>query len=186
MSGINRKKIIIIISIVSVLIMIFFSAFRIIVRHKQIFSEQVEDTNGDSKELCYLTDEMIETQFESYHSYKYHYYRKGLNASGVEGKYEDCDVEYVETKFGMISGIYVSNAFLGDGNKVSYRIKSRVDKGNMRIVITDDYGKILYDVPIDTDYTLDFVSEKGETYYVKFVTESAKIKVEIWRDVEES
>ena len=52
---------------------------------------------------------------------------------------------------------------------------------NVEIIVTDSNYNILYDIPIDQEYTLTFLAEEGQSYYVKFIAESAKIEITIER-----
>lgn len=178
----SKRKIFLIICII-VCVCAFISAITVVfvARHKYELSLQFEDTNGDIKTPALITDKMINDYFEDYRAIRRRVIAKRENESGVVGRYEDCDRSFVETKIKMLSGIYVSNAYLGKGADVTYTIDSSVKSGNFRIVITDDDCNILYDIPIDQKYTLTFFAEKGQHYYVKFVAESAEIKVIITR-----
>lgn len=177
----KRKIILIVCIVVSVCMSISAIAFVFIKRHKYEVELQFEDTNGEIKTPALITDEMINNYFEDYRAIARRVSAKRENASGVTGHFEDCDRSYVETKIKMLSGIYVSNAYLGKGADVTYTIDSSVKSGNFRIVITDEDCNILYDIPIDQEYTLTFFAESGQTYYVKFVAESAEINVVITR-----
>lgn len=179
--GLKRKIILIICIVICACIFISAITFVFIKRHKYELSLQFEDTNGEIKTPALITDEMVNNYFEDYRAIRRRVIAKRENESGVVGRYEDCDRSFVETKIKMLSGIYVSNAYLGKGADVTYTIDSSVKSGNFRIVITDEDCNILYDIPIDQEYTLTFFAEKGQHYYVKFVAESAEIKVTIKR-----
>ena len=182
MRGIKKSILICIIVLISILLSVF-SAVLFIRRHQQELALQLEDKNGDSKELCLITDEMIEEYTEDYRIIKRHVSTKSKNPSGVKGVFEECDCEYIKTKTGMLSGVYICNAYLGDGNELEYTIDSKVLSGNLKIVITDEDNKILYEVPIDSKETVSFVTEKSKIYYVKFVGESAELDITLLRNV---
>ena len=146
-------------------------------------SLQLEDKNGDDKTLVLITDEMIEMYTEDYRAIKRNVSSKGTKNSGVEGYYEGCDNEYTKTKIDSLSGVYICNAFLGNGSEVTYKFTSEVKKGNFKIVITGEDNKILYDVAIDKDAEVTFLANLGEVYYVKFIGESADFLVELTRAV---
>lgn len=179
--GLKRKILLTI--CISLCVCVFISAIAIVFikRHKYELSLQFEDTNGEIKTPALITDEMINDYFEDYRAIMRSVRSKNKNKSGVVGKYEDCDRSHIETKIKMLSGIYVSNAYLGKGADVTYTIDSSVKSGNFRIIITDEDSNILYDIPIDQEYTLTFFAEEGQHYYVKFVAESAEIRVVIKR-----
>lgn len=177
----KRKTILIICIVICICILISAIAMVFIKRYKYELSLQFEDTNGDIKTPALITDEMVNNHFEDYRSIGRRVVAKREGISGVVGHYEDCDRSYIQTKIKMLSGIYVSHAYLGKGADVTYTISSSVKSGNFRIVITDDDCNILYDIPIDQEYTLTFFAEKDQHYYVKFIAESAEIKVVIKR-----
>ena len=71
---------------------------------------------------------------------------------------------------------------MANGNIVKYTVDSFVKSGNLRIVITNENNKILYDVPIDTTHYVEFPTVEGEIYYMKLVGESANIVVSVTRN----
>lgn len=156
-------------------------ALSMIVRHLTELRLQVPDENGESKELCYYTDEFIEDCYTDYRVIGRKVTSNDLTSSGVQGVYKDCDLAHNHTELGKLSGVYILNAYLGNGGVVQYTIDSQVSEGNMRIVITDQDNRILYDVPIDEKATISFEAEKDAEYYVKLVGESAKVSLEMWR-----
>ena len=68
------------------------------------------------------------------------------------------------------------------GDTVKYTVASVVNSGNLRIVITDENNKIIYDVPIDTTHYIELNTISGHIYYLKLVGESANIVVTITRN----
>lgn len=163
------------------LLVILACAFAFAWKYQYELSMQFPDQNGESKELCLITREMIEKYTEDYRSIRRNVISKQTNSSGVSGDYEDCDNEYTKTKIGLLSGIYVCNAYLGNGEKVQYVIDSTVFEGNLLIALTDENNKILYEIPNDQVYEVSFQTELGKVYYLKFIGESAHIDVEIQR-----
>lgn len=177
------KKIFIAVSIVVlVCLIIVVSVILFYKKHRLEMSYQLEDKNGESKELAIITDEMISMYTEEYHAYRRRDSSKYHNRSGIEGPFEDCDSSYVKTNIRMLTGVYVANAYLGEGKEVSYNINSTVKSGNLKIVITDEDNQILYNIPIDSNENVKFIANKDEIYYVKFVGERAQIEVEITRE----
>ncbi len=142
---------------------------------------QVEDTNGDDKTPVYITDELIKKHFEDYRIIRRNVSSKKDNEVRISGKFEDCDRSYIKTKTGMLTGIYVCNAYKGVDKNVTYKFMSSIKSGNFRMVITDEECNILYDIPIDQEYELTFFAENEKCYYVKFIGESAEIDVTIER-----
>lgn len=183
-NNVTKKKIFFVCLIIVCSILIISSVVVIFIKkHEKEMSYQLEDKNGDeNKELAIITDEMIEACWEDYHAYKRHVFRKTDGESGIVGEYEDCDSKYIETEIKMLTGVYICNAFLGDGETVTYKIESKVSSGNLKIVITDETDKILYTIPIDSNETISFITEKSKTYYVKFVGERAEIDITVLRE----
>lgn len=145
-------------------------------------SKHIEDLNGEDKALATITTEYIESKTQDYVSMRKSVTSKGLSSSGLSGKFEEVDNQYSKIVIGKLSGIYIGNAYLGNGETVSYVIESTVSEGNFKIVITDETNKILYEIPIEQRYEISFVADSNKIYYVKLVGESAKISVEIWRE----
>ena len=166
---------------VSIIVILFVVIIGSLLKYKYELSMQFEDTNGDDKTVVKITDEMINKYFEDYRSIKRHVVRKKENDVRISGQYEECDRSYIKTKIGCLSGIYVCNAYMGIGKDVTYSFDSHVEKGNMRIIITDKDSNILYEVPIDQQYEISFMAEDAQEYYVKFIAESAKFEVVVER-----
>ena len=183
MSGIKSKKFITILVIVLIVVIIIsLSVYVFILRYKNEISLQIKDENGDNKSLCVITDEYIEEWIDDYRVIKSHRKNEGTYDSGVKGTFADCDCRYTEVKFGMFSGIYIMNAYLGHGNNVKYVVESNVISGNFRIVVVNKTtNKIMYDIPIDEQSEITFYAKELETYYIKLVGESANVEVKLWR-----
>ena len=150
-------------------------------KHLYELSMQFDDLNGDDKSLAIITDDMINRYFEDYRAIRRTVSSKTNNEIRISGKYEDCDRSYVKTQIGMLSGIYISNAYKGIDANVTYKIESSVKSGNLKIVITDEDNNILHDIPIDQKYEVTFFAYENKCYYVKFIGESADINIIIER-----
>ena len=179
MSLSERKKlkleIAIIISVLAIILV--FAIIKMVIGYATALNSQIPDTNGDSKELCSINDEYIESVTDWYDMIKHNSRKDTSDPSGVTGVFEDRDVCYSKETMKSLSGVYICNAYLASGNKVQYTINTTVHSGNLRIVITDENDKILYDVPIDTTHYIELDTIKGQTYYVKLVGESANMEV---------
>jgi len=182
LSGIKKYKGIVIVLVLCILMA--GSVFAFYQRYQYELSFQFKDTNGSDKSLCFITDEMISERAEECYIIRRKVTTKGESTSGVSGKYEEFDNDYAKTKTKMLSGIYISNVYLGDGKQVTYKFVATVHSGNFKIVITDHTRKILHVIPIDQESQTTFFAEKDTTYFVKFVGESAEIEVEMWRSEE--
>lgn len=185
MNGINRTQVVLIL----VVVLCVFIGFVVIFFAKgfnladDVKSNQIKDTNGEIKQLCTITDEMIEDQTEQNWIIRRKIVSTGTHASGVKGKHEEHDNEHSRIKIGSLSGIAIFNAYLGDGGTVTYKIFTEVQQGNLKIVITDENNAILHDIPIDQESEVSFATQEGKVYYVKFVGESAKFTAKIDREV---
>ena len=181
-----RKKVLVEVCIILTVIVILITVGIILIinKHQKELALQFPDKNGEDKSLCLITDDLILQHTEEYRAIKYHFETKGgeKSSSGIIGHFSDCDREYVEVRAGMLSGIYVCNAYIGSGEQVTYAIESTVTSGNLRIIITDGNNVILHDVPIDSTETISFTADKDKTYYVKLVAESAKLEVKVNRN----
>lgn len=182
MNGIKRKIIICVVIIISLLFFIGFPFYRAYSGYSEM---KISDMNGDSKELAIITDEMILGESE-YSAIGVHSSRKGAPASGIKGEYEELDFESGEFSCKRMSGVYVVNAFLSEGEqRVTYKVSSQVTSGNMRIVIAEDGGKFLHDIPIDEKHELTFETAKNKIYYLKVAAEDSEFEITVERSVDE-
>ena len=173
----SKKKIILIIAVIVFVILLLVA--RLIFKMQ---SGKIPDTNGDSKELCSIDDEFIESWTHNYSVIKHSVKRDTSIKSGIKGTYEETDCGYLSESFGSLSGVYVCNAYLASDNEVSYMVSSVVNSGNFRIVLTNSADKIVYDIPMDTTHQFVFETVPGETYYLKLIGESASAEVRVTRD----
>ena len=173
----TKKKIILIIAVIVLGILLLVA--RLIFKMQ---SGKIPDTNGDSKELCSIDDEFIESWTHNYSVIKHSVKRDASIKSGIKGTYEEMDCAYLSENFGSLSGIYVCNAYFASDNEVSYMVSSAVNSGNFRIVLTNSADKIVYDIPIDTTHQFVFETIPGETYYLKLIGESANAEVRVTRN----
>ncbi len=146
-------------------------------------STQIEDTNGDSKELAVITDADIQGGTYGCTMLVASTSSEGHNTSGVVGGHKEKDNDHNRLTVKKFSGIYVANVCRGNGSEVTYIIESTVTSGNFKIVILDEDHQILQVVPIDEKATVTIPTEKGKLYSVTIVGESAEIKVELWRSM---
>ena len=178
-NGIKKRRSIIVLCVISLMILLV-GTISTINGFLQIKAKQIPDSNGDNKELCYLTDEMIKHNTQNYYAIRISVLGKG-DPSGVKGHFEKQDKEYTKTKIHSLSGFFVCNAFLGTGNPQKLTIDSTVYSGNLKIVVTDEENNILFQVPIDETYELTMPTQDGKVYYVKLIAESAKLVVSVDR-----
>ena len=122
---------------------------------------QIEDTNGDSPELCELTDDDIfndnpkSVQFGSVYS-------------SIGGKYS--------LKVNKFSGVESVAKFSANGTKLVINSDSTLQSGNFRIVLMHD-GEYLSDIPTgEKSVTID--SPEGD-YEIRVAGESAKFDIVI-------
>ena len=177
----NRKawRLIFVIAIIAVVLL---SGTVITVnKYRKALKMQIEDKNGEDKTLCVITDEMIEAYDHTYYSIKHSIYCEGLNSSNIVGELEKFDNSYVKVRSKKLSGVYLCNVYLGDGEMVNFSIKSSVAKGNFKIVFTDSKGKIIQTIPIDQTVDIQFMALSNELYFLKCVGESADFELEIIR-----
>ena len=176
----SNKKRIMIVLIISIFIVIIPVIIIIVnfIKHEKM---QIPDTNGESKELCKLTDEFVTKEIQYYYAVKYKVRTKGSAGSGVKGHFEEHDHDYVHTTIGKLSGAYVANAYLGNEKPITFKIDSTVKNGNCAIYILNEDGVILDRPSIDckTESTVD--TENGKEYYVVFAAESAEIDFTVER-----
>lgn len=181
----KKGKIILLISLLLIISgVIAFALIHVFYNYRYHEKMQISDLNGDDKSLSQITDEMIEEN--SYDQEYYVLHRKVVakgsrSSSGITGKLSDKDYPYIYTDFGKISGIYIGNAYLGAGKEVTFSVDSTVSSGNLKIVLTNSDGKILYVIPIDSKESLTFFAETDEVYYLKYVAESAKATISVKR-----
>lgn len=148
-----------------------------------VTSTQIEDTNGDSKELAVITDSDIQDGTYGSTMLVSSTYSEGHNTSGVVGKHKEEDNDHNRLTVKKFSGIQIANVCKGNGSDVTYTLESTVSSGNFKIVIMDEEHQILHVVPIDEKATVTVPTEKGKLYFVAYAGESAEIKVELWRTI---
>lgn len=187
MSLVNKKKLMIISIIVASIVFLVIVGVVVgnlfLKYHKSQLENHVEDKNGSNKELATITDEKIESYVYSYQIYKHHRMTKKGTLSGVKNDdVEEYDRDYVEVSTGLLTGVYIANAYLGNGDVLTYRIESNVKSGNFKIVFTDDTNKILEEIPFDCDITFTYQTQKDKIYYLKLVGESAEIEFKLYRN----
>ena len=146
-------------------------------------STQIEDTNGDAKELAVITDADIQDGTYGSTMLVSSTYSEGHNTSGVVGGNKDKDNSYNRLSVKKFSGILTVNVCKGNGADVTYTIESTVSSGNFKMVIMDEDHQILHVVPIDEKATVTIPTEKGKLYFVTIAGESAEIKVELRRSM---
>ena len=173
--------------LIAVLLVILFTVavvavlVKIAAGYNSASSAQIPDTNGDSKVLCSIDSAYIESVTSEFDILKHNCSKDSSAKSGVAGKYAEKDVVYSRETAESLSGVYVCNAYKATGKTVQYTVDSVVNSGNLRIVVTDSQNKILYDIPVDGTYHLEFDTVNGEVYYLKLVGESANITVRVMR-----
>lgn len=172
----------VILMVILAVLIISIPIIRLLVKRAQVTEAQIPDTNGESKELCRITDEHIEQTTEWSDMIKHRRTYDSSNKSGVKNAFEDKDVCYSRETAKSFSGVYICNAFLSSGRSVKYTVDSKVNSGNLKIVITDESNKILYNVPIDTTHYVELPTQEGQIYYVKLVGESADMVVSVNRN----
>lgn len=179
----SRKYLLILIPIVAVIILfaILVVNYILTVINKAVES-QIDDINGDDKSLAVISDELIEQTEAEYDIFKKHILNVNTESSGVKGQYKEYDNDFSEISTKMLSGVWIVNAYNGDGKELIYEIKSEVISGNLKIIFTDESNKILKEIPIDSDFEFNFSTQEGTIYYIKLVGESAEIKCKIYRN----
>ena len=179
---VKHKKIIIAVVIFSGVLTIILTAVILPLKHQDIMSKQIEDTNGEDTTLCVITDEMIESWTANYDIYKEKTVIKKDDKSGVKGKYAKFDGNAVHFKTKIFTVIFVLNSYLANDDSVTFRIDSKIVKGNARIVLTDEESRILCDIPVNQEYAFSYATEEGKIYYLKIVGESAECNVSVFRN----
>ena len=168
----KRKVIIIVIIVLAAAAMAYISLFP----HFEALINQIKDTNGaDDISPAILTEEELRQNpyAEKYYCLGAKFKHNTKTASGVNGEFEERDSDYYEIQFKKMSGVYIANAYLGSGNTVTFEVDSKLTSGNLRIVITNESGEFLFDIDANTKDSVQFVSEEGKVYYLKFIGESA-------------
>ena len=178
----TKKGKLLIVAIAIAFLLIIILLIRFFIGFLRVCEAQIEDTNGLSKELCTIDDTFIESKTEYCDMVGINTKYDASKKSGVKNDFKEKDLCYSKDTIKSLSGIYICNAYKANGNVVKYTVDSVVKRGNLRIVITDQNNKILYDVPIDISYDIEFSTTEGQIYYVKLVGESANIEVSVTRN----
>ncbi len=183
---VKRHKIALIIvpHIIFAIVVTVFACYRIIYSFMISNEKTIEDSNGpDDFSVVSITDEEIANALYS----KNTAFAFGLEVEGSSSDIADKSlkgVDYDKTRYSAhsISGIFIANATKTDDDSMKLCITNTVESGNMEVFVFID-NKLYREVNINekTEMLLEGIS--GKTVYVKVACESAKMTVEVQREI---
>lgn len=143
-------------------------------------SIDIEDINGEQDtSLAVITRDELLT-LENHYSAFYNFSKQEGEQTKVTGTLRNCDYEECSYSTKKISGVMTLQSTKTEAEQLTLDISSRLEKGNIRIVILVD-GDYYTDVPINqtAKVTLTDISEK--TVALKFGAESAALQISVKR-----
>lgn len=161
-----------------------FACYRIVDNFIANTDKKIEDTNGpDDFSVVTITDEEIaKTDYSDYSAFLFGSSTEG-SPSGVSDENLK-KVDYDKTRYtsSSLSGIYVANATKTESNAMSLKITSTVESGNAEIYVFID-NKLHSKVNINETVELFLEDISDKTVYVKVACESAKMVIEVEREI---
>ncbi len=143
-------------------------------------SDSIPDNNGSQNtNLAVITTSEIITTTNHYSAFKSSSSQKGEH-SNVSDRLKDYDYDEVMFSSEKVSGVKTLQATKTAHNELTLEIDSRLEIGNMEIVIlieNEYYGS----VPINESHTITLNDVADKTVVVKLAAESAKINISIKR-----
>lgn len=161
-----------------------FVGYRILDNFKANADKKIEDTNGpDDFSIISIKDEEIaDTNYSNSSAFLVSSFTEGSRSDVSDKRIEEVDYDKTRYTSGSLSGIYVANVTKTNSNSMSLRITSTVESGNAEIYVF--IGNTLHSkVNINETVELFLEDISNKTVYVKAACESAKISIEVEREI---
>ena len=153
------------------IVLLILNVFCAVAARDELMRVAVDGKNYDSDHATYTED---------YFGRGKRYIAKG-DGSGVEGEYSDRDAEVVSFKIKRFYGVYILNAYRGNGRALTLHIASQIKSGELGIEITDRQNRRISVVADVLNSSVTMLARRGQTYYVKCVGHDATISVTLRR-----
>ncbi len=143
---------------------------------------ETKDLNGEEDHsLAVFTDEDICA--EDYDCYCYVY---GFSPSG-EKSYSDEDIwhdaDLIDVTAGTpLSGVSLLQATYGKEDTVVFTVECDRTAGNLRVVLLNENGQILYDFDLDETSSYTVEGAKGKEFEIRLAGESAEFDIIVTRE----
>lgn len=142
------------------------------------------DTNGpdDFSVVTIKDEEIAETNYSNSSAFLVSSFTEGSHSDVSDKRIEEVDYDKTRYTSSSLSGIYVANVTKTNSNSMSLRITSTVESGNTEIYVFIDntlHSKV--NINETVELFLEDISDK--TVYVKVACESAKISIEVEREI---
>ena len=145
-----------------------------------IFFVAISLIKEDGRNKPRLTDKRITLKKERYRAFRKRAIYEGFG-SGIIGEFSERDSERAKVRFSRLTGTYVCNAYLGNGNAVDYNLWVEYKSGELRIILTDENGKIIFELTPKARSGVSFIAKHSETYYLKIAGNKAYVDVRLER-----
>ena len=143
----------------------------------------IEDINGpENTNLAVIDRNEFLLSTDQYSAISSYTSQTGCSTK-VDGKLKDYDYQECSFRCKEISGITTLQATKTANNQLTLEISSKLEKGNMEIMIIID-GEYYAHVPINQNYSIELTNITDKTVIVKIGAESAKLSVVVKRFME--
>lgn len=161
-----------------------FVGYRIVDNFMANADKKIEDTNGpDDFSIVSIKDEEIaDTNYSNSSAFLVSSFTEGSRSDVSDKRIEEVDYDKTRYTSGSLSGIYVANVTKTNSNSMSLRITSTVESGNAEIYVFID-NTLHSKVNINETVELFLEDISNKTVYVKAACESAKISIEVEREI---
>lgn len=86
-----------------------------------------------------------------------------------------------ESTDGAYRDATTSYTYRGNAETITYAVKTEISSGNCRVIVMTDLGEIVEDFPVNATQIVTIPNDPERTYYVKCITESAKMYLHMER-----
>ena len=98
-------------------------------------------------------------------------------------QHEKIDLDYYKMSAGMSSGVKsILATSLKQGQRLGIKCRSKVEKGNLALIILSPDRKILHQFAINTQDHFQFTADKSGIYFVRIGAESFSGEIELERE----
>ncbi len=138
----------------------------------------VKDQNGqEDHSLVVYDDEDLKAEYFDSFCVAYGFQHEGERSDPDEDYgMHDSDLTSASA-LSDFSGVTVLQFTYGKTDRIKFSVTPTHNAGNMRIVLIDEEGEILYDFPIDSPSSFEVTGAMGKRYQVRVAGESAQFEV---------
>ena len=145
-------------------------------------ASHIADPDPTTPDLKTITLEKLSDASMSYTSSGVSTASKRYNITIVT-QHEKIDLDYYKMSAGMSSGVNNTLATsLKQGQRLSIKCRSKVEKGNLALIILSPDRKILHQFAINAQDQFQFTADKSGIYFVRMGAESFSGEIELERE----